>query len=131
MSENKRRSVILSTNKFQKLIIYPILVFCLIATIMICFCLEYLIRGESMILTFNFEQFRVAAAYMLIGVNFMLVCIIWWAYYISHTLIGPHDRIIRELDEIIEGTRTEPLGVRRSDKMFSELIDRINTLIKN
>jgi len=136
VSENKRRSVILYTNKFQKLIIYPILVFSLIATILVYLCLEYNIRisinpKESMILGFASVQFEEAVPYMLLGVTSMLVCIILWTYYISHKIIGPHNRIIGELDEIIEGKRTEPLSVRKDDKMFSELIDRINTLIKN
>ena len=135
MSEDKRRSIILYTNRFQKLILYPILVFSLIATVMIYLCLEYNIRisinpKESMILIFDAAQLREAVPYMLIGVAFMLMCVIMWTYYISHRIVGPHNRIIVELDEIIKGTRTEPLSVRKDDKMFSELIDRINTLIK-
>jgi len=136
VSENNRRSVILYTNKFQKLIIYPILVFSSIAAVMIYLCLEYNIRisinpNESMILIFDAAQLREAVPYLLIGVAFMLLCVIVWTYYISHRIIGPHNRIIGELDEMIKGTRTEPLSVRKDDKMFSELIDRINTLVKN
>jgi len=102
---------------------------------MVYLCLEYNIRisinpKESMILLFDAAQLREAVPYMLIGVAFMLMCVIMWTYYVSHRIVGPHNRIILELDEIIKGTRTEPLSVRKDDKMFSELIDRINNLIK-
>jgi hypothetical protein len=129
------RSIILNTNKFEKLIIYPILFFSLLAALLVYLCLEYNIRisiypKEPVILSIDAIQFREAIPYMLVGIALMLICIISWSYYIANKIVGPHDRIVRELDEVLEGKKTDVLTVRQDDKMFSELLERINKLIK-
>ena len=134
MPNKSDRSIILNTNRFQKLIIYPTLIFSLIAAVMVYLCLEYNIRisiypKESTILNIDATQFREAIPYMLVGIALMLICIISWSYYISNQIVGPHNRIVKELDEVIEGNRTTPLTVRKDDKMFTELLERINKII--
>lgn len=127
------RNLLLNVNKFQKLIIFPIIIFCIIAGIMVYLALEYNVRvsinpKEPIILSFDAAKYREALPYMLILIAVMLVCIIGWTYYISNRIVGPHNRIIRELDAMIEGKSKGQLSVRKDDAMFAEIVDRINKL---
>lgn len=127
------RDLILNVNKFQKLIIFPVIIFCIIAGVMVYMTLEYNVRvsinpKESSILSFDAAKYREALPYMLILIAVMLVCIIGWVYYISNRIVGPHNRIIRELDAMIEGKSKGQLSVRKDDAMFAEIVDRINKL---
>ena len=133
MPDKHNRSILLHVNKFQKLIIFPILLFCAIAAIMVYLTLEYNIRvsinpKETTILSIDAAQYKEALPYMIISIAAMLICIVGWTYYISNRIVGPHNRIIRELDEIIEGKHKGPIRVRKDDKMFAELVSRINKL---
>lgn len=127
------RNLLLNVNKFQKLIIFPIIIFCIIAGIMVYLALEYNVRvsinpKEPIILSFDAAKYREALPYMLILIAVMLICIIGWTYYISNRIVGPHNRIIRELDAMIEGKSKGQLSVRKDDAMFAEIVDRINKL---
>ena len=54
------------------------------------------------------------------------------AYKISHKIVGPFDRIVRELDQRLDTKRRDPVApikLRPGDK-FQPLIDRINELLK-
>ena len=51
------------------------------------------------------------------------------AHKISLRIVGPFDRIIRELDEHIEGKRKGAIVLRKDDK-FEPLVKRINKLLK-
>jgi len=135
VTDKTQRSLLLNTNKFEKLIIYPTLIFCLLAALLVFLCLEYNVRisvypRESTILNIDTAQFREAIPYMLIGISLILICIISWTYYVVNKIVGPHDRIIKELEEVIEGKKTDALTVRKDDKMFAELLDKINKLIE-
>ena len=138
MSEKINRKFLLNLNKYQKHIIYPILVFCFIAVIMIYLCLQVLVVKNFTYGSFNllgFDsifasiQFQNAIQFFLLVILIMLIFIILWIYHQTNKIIGPHDRIIRELDEIILGKRKDALTVRKDDDMFGELVDRINTII--
>ncbi len=134
MPEKINRNIILNVNKFQKLIIYPILAFSAIAGLMVYLSLEYNVRvsinpNEQTILNIDITQYREALPYMLIAIAVMLISIVIWTYYISNRIVGPHDRIVKELDGILDGKQTGPLTVRKDDKMFSEIVSRINRLI--
>jgi len=135
LTDKTQRSLLLNTNKFEKLIIYPTIIFCLLAAFLVFLCLEYNVRvsvypRESTILNIDAGQFREAIPYMLIGISLILICIISWTYYVVNKIVGPHDRIIKELDEVIEGKKTGVLTVRKDDKMFTELLDKINKIIE-
>jgi cbb3-type cytochrome oxidase subunit 3 len=138
VSEKINRKFLLNLNKYQKHIIYPILVFCFIEAIMVYLCLQVLVvknftYGSFKLLGFDSIfasiQFQTAIQFFLLVILIMLVFIILWIYHQTNKIIGPHDRIIRELDEIILGKRKDALTVRKDDDMFGELVDRINTII--
>ena len=135
MSEKTNRKFILNISNYQKHIIYPILAFCWIAGIMVYLCLEFIVTininpNIAKMFSFDTVQIQQAIPYFLMIIIVMLIFIILWAYYKTNKIIGPHDRIIRELDEIIVGKRKGPLTVRQGDDMFGELLERINTIIE-
>jgi len=60
-----------------------------------------------------------------IAVIFILI----FAHHVTHRTVGPFDRILRELDQILEGTKQDKIVLRSKDK-FSPLVDKINQLVE-
>ena len=51
-------------------------------------------------------------------------------YVASRNVLGPFDRLLRELDEMLDGRRErKPLRVRPKDDLANELLKRVNKLI--
>ena len=50
------------------------------------------------------------------------------AYKITHKIVGPFDRILREVDEHISGKRKGHIVARKTDTLFP-LVNRINKLL--
>ena len=50
------------------------------------------------------------------------------AYRITYRIIGPFDRIVRELDEVAKDKKQDHIVLRKKDK-FKPLVDGINKLI--
>lgn len=50
------------------------------------------------------------------------------AYNITNKILGPYDRILRELDECVTGKKLGHIVIRKKDK-FKPLVDGINKLI--
>ena len=57
-----------------------------------------------------------------------ILIILYAAYKLSHKIVGPYDRILRELDKRIQGKKYTHIGIRKHDKV-GDLIKRINKLI--
>ena len=55
--------------------------------------------------------------------------ILAFAHRITHRIVGPFGRIVRELGERIEGTRQGPI-ILRKDSKFQPLVDKINLLLE-
>lgn len=66
---------------------------------------------------------------LLIATPITIMIIMFLAHRITHKIVGPFDRIVRELDEHLNGTRQGPITIRKSDK-FLPLVDRINLLLE-
>ncbi len=60
-----------------------------------------------------------------------LGCGFLWAYAVSSDVVGPFDRIIRELDEVIDSGARQPITVRQRDELAQQLLKRVNVLVKN
>jgi hypothetical protein len=58
-----------------------------------------------------------------------ILILLFIAYKITHKIVGPFDRIVRELGQNIKGERHGPIILRKSDK-FQILVEKINKLIK-
>lgn len=62
-------------------------------------------------------------------VTFAFLFLIYWAHKVTNRILGPHERVIRELDEILAGKRRQELKVRPGDVLFEPLLHRINKLV--
>lgn len=65
---------------------------------------------------------------LLVTIPLAAVGILVLAHKLTHNIVGPFDRIVRELGECLEGKRQGHITIRQSDK-FLPLVDRINQLL--
>jgi len=59
-----------------------------------------------------------------------MLLVVFWTYFASNKIVGPYERILRELDAILDGGPKKAIGTRKGDEMFSEILKRINVLIE-
>lgn len=145
MADNKRNPVF-HLNKFQQRLLFPVIIICIITSCILIFVMLYISYiGEHFALLASTTQqdiqwavpwfldmgrYNLVIPVLMLVIAGMLVLMVCWAYHITHRIIGPHERVIRELDEVIAGTREEPIIVRQGDDAYKELLKRINILIK-
>ena len=66
---------------------------------------------------------------LVIVMPLVVVVFLVLAYKISHRIIGPFDRIVRELGDRLETKDHSPIRLRPGDK-FQPLVNKINELLK-
>lgn len=141
-----KRNPVFHLNRFQQRLLFPVIIISIITTSILIFAMLYLYYiGEHVALlsTPDKENFDIALPWFMdiVRYNFtipvlmlvvasLLVLVVCWAFHITSRIIGPHERVIRELDEVITGARKEPIAIRRGDELFEELLQRINALIE-
>lgn len=132
MSQKKSRNLILRLNKFQKLIIYPVLIACLagILSSILCLLFAYYPDDFPIVGAITLKEIRFLIPKILMVANGLMVIVIFWTYYMSNKVVGPYERVIKHLDDIAANKTSEPLTTRQGDEMFEELIKRINHIIK-
>jgi hypothetical protein len=59
---------------------------------------------------------------------FFIVCIVI-AGYKAANMVGSFDRILREMDHVIDGNEKKPLTSRKDDELTQRLLRRINVLV--
>lgn len=78
-------------------------------------------------------QTRIMIAFVIEGIILILIGIVA-SLYLVHRIIGPLDRIQREIDDMVHGRKSiQPVSVRKGDYItpFVELINKlINTAIR-
>ena len=146
MAEVYQRNPVFHLNKFQQRLLFPVIIICIITSCILIFALLYVhYIGENFALLVSTSQndiqwavpwfldlgrYNLIIPVLVLTIAGMLVLLVCWAYHITHRIIGPHERVIRELDEVIAGTRKDPITARKDDDAFEELLSRINALIK-
>ena len=128
-----KRNIILNINRYQQSILVPVLLSASMACLMSIVCLIYLladITETKMIYNIKLTDIQIFIPWIMMGISYLLLFVVFWTYYISNKLVGPFQRVVRELDEVIDGTKTTPIGTRVGDKMFEELLERINKIIE-
>jgi len=65
----------------------------------------------------------------IIALIYYFIAVGIFAYRKANKLVGSIPRVIREIDEVLTGTKKTPITLRTGD-LLTELIDRINALIK-
>ena len=68
------------------------------------------------------------SAILWVTVPIVIAFILVVAHKLSHRIVGPFDRIIREMDEHIQGRRSGTIKLRDNDRL-NPLVDRINVLL--
>ena len=71
---------------------------------------------------------RKVSLYLIWAAPLSVFIILLIAYRITFRIIGPYDRIVRELDEVAKGKKDTHVVIRKKDK-FQPLVDGINKLI--
>ena len=146
MKKKCQRKLLNPTNPFQNRIIIsvmiPAVIACIMCLAMLCYVyyvaqhLALYSRADAswpdmfMPWFLDVSQFlRMAPGMLLIITGLMLGAAIW-SYYFSNQLVGPYNRIIRELDDVVSGKSKKPIILRKDDDMFAELFKRVNQLIE-
>jgi len=135
MNDKNRRKNIFA-NKMQREILSIVFLAAILPTIVIAISLYYLIFGVTSAqigipeaIAYNIiPAARRVVTISLIATPVIILTVLILAYKITHKIIGPFDRIVRELDESIEGKKHGPIIIRNADK-FAPLVARINRLL--
>ncbi len=126
----------LHTTKHQRQIIrlsvVPSTIFCVV----MYFLLQAFQRevGEAIYTASDVASIKFVSEWafaLLTMVLLYLGCGFLWAYAVSNNVVGPFDRIIQELDEVIDGGARHPITVSERDELAHELLKRVNVLVKN
>lgn len=134
MKKNKRRMGF--ANKVHKEIFYIIFFSALIPATIVAIALYYLIFNITA------EEFSIpeAIAYHLIpaarrviiillfAAPVSLLAILTLAYKLTHKIVGPFDRVVKELNQCVEGNKRDHITIRKNDKFFP-LVKSINKLL--
>ena len=133
MAKKFNRKLFLNTNKFQKRLILPIIIACLIAGTMTILCLEYYLATLTstgiIVFGYNIRTLEFGIPFLLGSVGLILAFIIFWVFYTSNKILGPYTRIIREMDDMISGKKQDAFSTRQGDEMFEEILRRVNKLL--
>jgi sensor histidine kinase YesM len=131
MPKHPQRSFFRNISQTQKNFLYPILVSCMLGCIITLLILDYLYfdRG-SIIYEYEFTKLKIIILIGCVLFSLTLFFITLAMYFVSNKIVGPYDRIIGELDKVLKGEFKGPLNVRKGDRLFKGLLDRINALIE-
>ncbi len=128
--------VFLHTTKHQRQIIrlsvVPSTIFCVV----MYFLLQAFQRevGEAIYSASDVASIKFVSEWAFALLSMVLLylgCGFLWAYAVSNNVVGPFDRIIHELDKVIDEGARHPITVRQRDELAQELLKRVNVLVKN
>jgi nitrogen fixation/metabolism regulation signal transduction histidine kinase len=122
-----KRSLLFHINTFQKQLILPVMLSCLFSLVCLAYLYYYSDVGR---LIYNDQYYflKMALPWILISLAFLFIVL--WAYYVSNKIVGPFERVLREVDDILAGKGKKKIGTREGDGMFEELTKRINALVE-
>jgi len=124
-----KRTTIFHVSKAQRIFFYPVIAAFFLGCIVSWLSLTYFVIGEY-ILDPDFNQLRKIIPILLGAVSILMFVVIFWTFRISNRHFGSYDRIIDDLDDVLNGTKKWPLETRKDDVIFGKLVKRINVLIE-
>ncbi len=125
-----KRNIFRHVNKFQARVLFYILALGVCALGMMVLFLAYLYADQnSLFYTIPSVTIKSAILIALPVTALAIVISCLYAFYLTNKILGPYERIIRELDEVLATNDRREVTVRCGDEMFSELLKRINALI--
>ena len=132
---------LLHTTKHQRQIIrlsvVPLTIFCVVMYFLLHYFLLHAFQndlGEAIYTASDVVSIKFVSEWAFALLSILLLylgCGFLWAYAVSNDVVGPFDRIIRELDEVIEGGARQPITVRQRVELAQQLLKRVNVLVKN
>ncbi|HLF18370.1 MAG TPA: hypothetical protein VI749_05685 [Candidatus Omnitrophota bacterium] len=136
MGDFKNRKLFFHTNKYQRQIIrlalLPSLAFCIMISV---FCLRFRFEVVDMMLygtrSLSLHIIDKWLVIIMIGLWVFFVFILCQTFKISLDLVGPFERINKDLDLTIKGEIRQHLKARDADTLAKELLQRVNVLIDN
>jgi len=126
-----KRNLFLHLNRFQQRIIFFLTVLGLVSLSLMIMFLSYLYADtNNFIHTFPFLLIKMCLLIAFPAAAFLILIVCLYTYYLTNKMLGPYERIIRELDAVLETRQKKELTVREGDDMFRDLLKRINALIR-
>ena len=105
---------------------------CLVVTIALYYLIFNVMSGQLGIpeaIAYNIiPAARKVSLYLIGAAPASVFIILLLTYRITFRIIGPFDRLVRELDEVAKGKKDTHIIIRKKDK-FQPLVDGINKLI--
>ncbi|MFH1359949.1 MAG: hypothetical protein ABIJ41_02810 [Candidatus Omnitrophota bacterium] len=133
MKEKTHRRQLFKVSKFQAPILNLIIGLALITLIMMTTNIAFLSYDITNVVA-NPERttaaLKATIILSLIILPLVLLLGIIWACNLSNKIIGPFERVIREMDEVLSTGNKKHIVVRKGDQLAQEVIKRINTLIE-
>lgn len=134
MKNNKRYKTF--ANKLHREIFLTVLAAALLPCFVVTIALYYLIfnvisgqLGIPEAIAYNIiPAARKVSLYLIYAAPASVFVILLLAYRITFRIIGPFDRVVRELDEVAKGKKDTHIIIRKKDK-FQPLVNGINKLI--
>ncbi len=136
MMKSGKRQRFLRINRWQrqsiKLSVAPPLVLFLFMFLLIAICQT---EVRDVIITSTDEAAIVAltrwGVWLYLALAACFLAVVASTYVASRNVLGPFDRLLREMDEMLDGRRErKPLTVRPKDDLAKELLKRVNKLIE-
>lgn len=78
----------------------------------------------------DWAQIQNTVPVLLAAATVLMLIVVFWTLNVSNQFFGPYERILRELDAVLDGNKTGPITVRKRDEFFSSLLKRVNVLIE-
>ena len=136
MNMPKNRGKVFFANQMHRNLFFLVFFASLVPTIVTAIFLFYLIfniTADQVGIPESIAYNIIPAAQRVIGAlsvatPLIIFGILIFTYKTTHKIVGPFDRILRELDECIAGTREGPIMLRKNDK-FWPLVAKINILL--
>ncbi len=130
---NFKRSLFLNVNKYQRPILYLILLPSLFScTILFSYILYFQFEVISTLYSPEVKDTEQLMIKSLFVFGFLLISflgVVLWAFRTSSNLVGAFERIITELDAILAGKGKKHVYARKDDQLANDLLKRVNALI--
>ncbi|MDD5614021.1 MAG: hypothetical protein PHQ54_02995 [Candidatus Omnitrophica bacterium] len=131
---NRRKR--LFANRFHRQIFILVALAALLPMIITTIALYYLIFGitaseiglPEIVAYYILPAAKKVTFIILIISPVVIAAILLISNRMTHSILGPYERIVRELDEHLQNKRKGPIKLRKSDK-FSSLVEKINILL--
>ena len=128
-----KRNVFVNVNQHQARLLWPVLICCCLACLFIILFLFSLVTSltdAKEIFSIKMDFIKALMPWAVILISFLLIFIAVLGFQISNRILGGSERIIRELDKILDGQSKNPITLRKGDELLAELLKRINALIE-